>query len=383
MPRLFPKLQSKLKKVHKKLGPILPLLLAALLGALLLWGIGALLNLFWLLPTVTPTRPFSSAAWFSITPPILTATVGFLLGALAGAWYFVYRPNRETVQEYWEQIPAWVQATTLGIAGGLMVTMVLLLAQAIWGVSDLVVLAGLLVTWPAATGMAILKQRCIGDGCSRSTAMRVGYTHAKGLESRTMAIILGSIVGVLGGLLTWLISVRVGNWQTPLPSVVVGLLFWLGITMVVYERYDKQTAEQTNLSIIDVNQPETRETREIHIKNASNETIDLSLAKVRDTKFDLYKFGVDTDLGPGEICTFNAPAEFRLAPNDDSWELPLGYTLKQGSETPAVLTRSGEMYGLQRDGLETGDTGPADTEMTTTGSSQSGGSPETTPSTQD
>ncbi|MDS0260505.1 lamin tail domain-containing protein [Haloarcula sp. S1CR25-12] len=386
MLNLFPKLRSKIKGVRKKLGPVLPVILTALLGALLLWGTGYLFDLFWLAPAADINGVFSGTTYLTISPSGVTALVGFLLGALAGTWYFAYRPNRETVMEYWAQVPTWTQATLIGLAGALAVTAGLFAVQVYWGLSDLTVVSGFLLVWPASTGMVILRRRCIGDDCPPKTSMRIGYTHAKGLESRTMAIILGSLVGVFGGLLTWYLSIRIGNWGTALPAVVVAVLLWAGVTLVIYNRYDEQTAERTNLAIAGVNRPKTRDTWELHIKNESSDSIDLSLAKIRDTEFDLYKFGVDTTLGPGETCTFNAPEGFRLAPNDDSWELPLGYTLKQGSETPAILTRTGEMYGLQRDQLDGPDGGPtgARADVTATGQSNpSGEAPETPASTQD
>lgn len=371
MPRLFPKLQSKLKRVRKKLGPILPVVLTSLLGVFLLWGTGYLFDLFWIAPAVSVNGIISGATYVTVSPESVTATLGFLLGLFAGVWYFAYRPNRETIHETWGKIPTWIQGTTLGMAGALMITVALLAVQGYAGLSDLAVFSAFLLTWPAATGMMVLRDRCVDDECSRKTSMRVGYTHAKGLESRTISIIMGSVIGVAGGLLTWYISVRVGNWDTATPAVVVALLFWVGITIAMYNRYDEQTAEQSNLAIVEVNRPETREMWELHIKNESTETVDLSLAKVRDTKFDLYKFGVNTDLGPGETCTFNAPAEFRLAPNDDSWELPLGYTLSQGSETPAILTRDGEMYGLRRDKLDEPTQTAGETETSVSHSGQS------------
>lgn len=386
MIKLIPKLRSKLKRVRKKLGPVLPILLSAFLGALLLWGAGYLFELFWVAPWIDINGVFSGKTYLTFSPQQVAALAGFLLGALAGIWYFAYRPNREAVQTYWAQIATWAQAALVGLVGALGVTVVLLAVQTLWNIPDLAVVSGFLLAWPVATGMGILRQRCIEGDCPRKTSMRVGYTHAKGLESRTMAIILGSLVGILGGLLTWYGSVRLGEWDPTLPAVVVALLLWITVTIVMYNRYDEQMTQQTDLAIVAVNRPETRETCEIHIKNESSDPIDLSMAKIRDTEFDLYRFGIETILGPGETCTFNAPEAFKLAPNNDFWELPLGYTLKQGSETPAILTRDGEMYGLQRDQLdgaggEPGDVGTA--VDATQQSASSGRAPEGTGSTQD
>jgi len=324
------KLKSKLNSIKKKFGPFLPVALTALLGALLSWGIGYLFSPFWIVPAFSITGIFSQKTYLAVSSASATAIVGFLLGAIAGGWYFAYRPNRETVMEAWSQVPMWGQATIIGFTGALGVSSLLIAMQSYVGGSALIILSVFLLTWPAATGMAILRHRSTGEDCTRKTSLLIGYTHAKGLESRTMAVIAGSLIGISGGLLTWYLSIRVGNWDTALPAAVVTMLLWVGATIIVYDRYDEQTAERTDLSIISVNRPEARETWELHIKNESNSTIGLSLAKIRDTKFDLYTFGVDTDLGPGETCTFNAPESFRLAPNNDFWELPLGYTLKQG-----------------------------------------------------
>lgn len=386
MMKLFPKLRSKLKRVRKKLGPVLPVILTALLGAVLLWGAGYLFELFWVAPWIDINGVFSGRTYLTFSPQQVTALAGFLLGALPGIWYFAYRPNREAVQTYWDQIATWAQATLIGLVSALGVTVLLLAVQAFWRVSDLTVVSGFLLAWPVATGMWVVRQRCIDSDCPRKTSIRVGYTHAKGLESRTMAIILGALVGIFGGLLTWYGSVRIGEWDPALPAGVVALLLWISVTIVTYNRYDEQTARQTGLAIVAVNRPETRETYEINIKNESSDPIDLSMAKIRDTAFNLYRFGVDTTLGPGETCTFNPPERFELAPNNDFWELPLGYTLKQGSETPAILTRNGEMYGLQRDQLDGAGGTPDDVGTAVDAARQSassGGTPDGTGSTQD
>jgi hypothetical protein len=383
MLRLVSKLQAKFKKVRKKLGPIFPIVFVGLLGAVSLWGIGKVLDLFWLAPSVTISDPTSDTTWVTISPAAVTAISGFLFGATIGIWYFAYLPNKERIHGHWAGLPIWVRSTTLGLCGSILMTFGLLVVHTLWGLSDLAVFFGFLVSWPSITAMALLQQRCIDGECPRTTAMFVGYTHAKGLESRTLAIIIGSIVGVLGSLLTWVISVRIGSYGTAIPAAVVGLLFWVGSTIVVYNRYEKQTAEQADLSIIEINRSETQATWELRIRNESNEIIDLSLAKIRDTKLDIYTLGVDRKLGPGEVCTFNAPEQFRLGPNDESWELPLGYTLKQGSEMPAILTQSGGVYRLQTEKIDTEQYTPDDAEIATNSTPNSGGNPDTTPSPQD
>ncbi|ADQ69176.1 hypothetical protein C499_00470 [Halogeometricum borinquense DSM 11551] len=388
MIRLFSKVQTIIGRVRKRLGPILPVLLTALIVALLVWGASHIFSLLHTVPQVIIPGLFSDSPLWKIKPQYVVFIAAFIFGALIGTWYFVYRPNRETVIEYWQQIPTWIRATTLGFGGAVLVTIVLLSLGTHWEIPDLVVLAAFLVSWPLTTGIVILSNRCIGGDCPRSTSIRIGYMHARGLESRTMAIIVGALVAVVGGFVTWAVSIRVADWDSVLLATVVAVLLWMLATVIVYNRYEAQTAERTGLAITDVNRPEARTTWELAIKNESNSTIDLSLARIRDTKFDLYRFGVDTDLGPGAVCTFNAPEDFRLAPNDDSWELPLGYTLKQGSQTPVILTRGGEMYALQRDRLDTEGDGSSETDASDSsmGESQhpslSGQSPED-PSPQD
>ncbi|UVE52074.1 hypothetical protein KU306_17345 (plasmid) [Haloferax larsenii] len=389
MIRLFPKIRTKIKRVHKRLGPIFPILVTALVTALLTWGIGRLFDLFHLAPSIAINGIFSGKTLWVIDRPEVTFIAAFIFGALLGTWYFAYRPNRETVREHWEQIPTWGQATTLGLGGAIVVVLCLLVARHYWAISDLTVLAAFLVSWPLATGAVILANRRIDD-CPRSTSIKIGYMHARGLESRTMAIVVGALFAVASGFVTWALSTRFTESDSALPAVTVAVLLWMLVTVFVYNRYEAQTTEQSGLSITSVNRPDTRTAWELTIRNESNETIDLSLAKIRDTKFDLYQFGVDTDLGPGALCTFNAPEEFQLEPNDDSWELPLGYTLKQGSETPVILTRTGEIYALQRDKFDGTDIDSilsegADEDVTGTGqpTSSGGQSPGTNPSTQD
>lgn len=384
MIRLFKKVQSKLGRVRKRLGPVFAVLVTALLVALFSFGISILFGVFEAVPQAKLLDPRTADVLWIINPPAVLFVTTFLLGALLGTWYFVYRPNRQTIHEHWAQIPTWIQATSLGLTCGLVVTIGLATINNYIYITDLTILASFLFSWPLGTGMVVLQNRCIGDDCPRTTSVRIGYTHAKGLESRTMAIILGAMVAVVGGLVTWLLFAGTTDGDFVLPVVGVAAILWMGVTVLVYNRYDAQTAEQTDLEIVEVNRPDTRTAWELTIKNESNSTIDLSLAKVRDTKFELYRFGVDTNLGPGEVCTFNAPDDFRLAPNDDSWELPLGYTLKQGSETPAILTRTGEMYGLQRNAITSEDeTGPEPVPNETESTSASGQSPGSDPAPQD
>ncbi|ELZ08811.1 hypothetical protein C478_18046 [Natrinema thermotolerans DSM 11552] len=378
MIRLVSKTRSKAGRIRNRLGSVLPILLTGLLVSFLAWGASYLFGLFRYVPAVRIRGVFSGDLFWKIAPQYVLIITTFVLGVLVGTWYFVYRPNRETVQGYWQQVPTWLQATTIGFVGASLLTLTLVVIQTYWLVSDLSVLFTLLISWPVITGIFVLRSRCIvDDDCDRSTSIRIGYLHARGLESRTMSVIVGSLFAVLGGFVTWLTSIRVADWDSVLLATSVALLLWILVTVLVYNRYDAQTSELTDLTISDINQPDNRKTWEMAIKNESNETIDLSLAKIRDTKFDLYQFGVDTDLGPGAVCTFNAPEEFRLAPTDDSWELPLGYTLKQGSDTPVILTQTGKMYALQRDGVEAvggdipGSTGANHSDMTDSSESNS------------
>ncbi|WP_396613707.1 hypothetical protein ACH9L7_18670 (plasmid) [Haloferax sp. S1W] len=384
------KLKQRIGRVRNRLGPLFPILLTALIVALLLWGTSHILGLFDVVPAVTITGLFSGKALWVLGPRYIVFIVSFVFGVLLGTWYFAYRPNRETVHEHWARVPTWVQATTLGLGGAILVALCLLVVRIYWTLTDLTVLAAFLLSWPLVTGAVILSTRSIEDDCPRSTSIKIGYMHARGLESRTMAIVVGSLFAVVGGFVTWAVTIRTTDWDAALLATAVAVVLWALVTLVVYNRYEALTSEMDGLTIINVNRPDTRTAWELAIKNESNTTIDLSFARIRDTKFDLYQFGVDTDLGPGAICTFNAPEEFQLAPNDDSWELPLGYTLKQGSQTPVILTQTGEIYALQRDGLEaegepqtyadTSDSGVAETSQNTSSSGQSRG---TTPSTQD
>jgi len=353
MIRLISTFRSKTARIYKRLGPVLPVLLTGLLVSVLGWATSYFFSLFQYIPSVRILGVFSGDLFWRIAPQYVLVIAAFVLGVLVGTWYFAYRPNRETVREYWQQVPTWLRATTIGFLGASLLTIALVVVRAYWWIADRSLLFAFLISWPSTTGMFVLRSRSIArDHCDRSTSARIGYLHARGLESRTMSVIVGSLFAVLGGFVTWISAIRVANWDSVLLATGVAFLLWILVTVLVYNRYDAETSELTDLAIIGINRPETRETWEITIKNESNETIDLSLAKVRDTKLGLYQFGVDTDLGPGAVCTFNTPKEFRLAPADDSWELPLGYTLKQGSDTPVILTRTGKMYALQRDRIE-------------------------------
>lgn len=336
--------KAVLRVVKQWLAPIMPLVLVSVLI-----GIGVALLA-------------RAAGYVAAVPPIVVPGGGWEIGSTAvvfvgvtlcclfvGGCILLVRTYDAALAAYWDTYSAWAQAVILGCLFATLVA-VSLAAAALWEQAPAYsVLLGFLVTWPLAAGFVLLVDRRSYWGSSSTfSSVKTGYVHTRGLESRTLSLIVGFLSAIACGLALW----YAWAWYAADPSfaatAVVTVLCWIGVTLLVYNRYDTSAVERTDISIVAVRTPDSRPARELTIKNESSTSVDLSQSRIRDTAFELYRLGVAVTLRPGAVCTFEIPDSFTLEPNDDSIELPLGYSLKRGGETPTLLTKSGDIYALRR-----------------------------------
>ncbi|WP_152415866.1 hypothetical protein [Halovivax asiaticus] len=329
--------------VTQWLAPIFPVLVVAVFAGLL----AALLAEPTGLVEYVPSISLPLVGWV-LEPTTVVFIVVALLGLFVGGCFLLVRRHREEIETYWNTYSAWAQAVIVGCLVATLLAGSLLVATLFDRVPAYTVVLGFLVTWPLSAGLVLLfDRRSNGDQSSALSSVKTGYVHTRGLESRTLSLIVGFLGAMVGGLSLW----SVWTWYAGTASVtitaVLTALLGIAITLVVYNRYETTTVERTDITIVAVRTPEARPIRELTIKNESSTSVDLAQSRIRDTSFELYRLGVAVTLRPGAVCTFEIPDSFTLEPNDDSIDLPLGYSLKRGGETPTLFTRSGDIFALE------------------------------------
>lgn len=312
---------------------------------------GALVGLLavvmaWLLQLVSavpaPGIPYTSVTLWPITVLFLA---GFVPTVALAVGYLLYDRYREE----WQRLPDPVRSLIVGLGGAL------LLAGAM-GIADYwydVELWEYFLAFPLALSLVTLltlryyqrQGRVHDDGSSvRAVSSRTGFAQMERLATRTVSAIIGFVAAVLVGAGTQYLGDRM--WLT----VLVGLLAWLLTTIVMYNVFEawSRPRARTDLEIVDVAAREASDGRELRVKNGGTEPADLTKAKIRDTSNHLYWLDVNAELSPGESKTFEIPEEFTLEPVDTGVELPLGWTLLQGADTPIIYSRAGEEMRLRR-----------------------------------
>ncbi|WP_245853055.1 hypothetical protein [Natrinema ejinorense] len=337
------------KTVKKKVSPVLRPLAAALIFAVVVTAVAVVTGLVDYVPE--STVPVTD--WV-LSPRVVLLITVFVLAVVVIGVRLLYLQYKDAIADQWDQLSIWAQATIAGAVCGLLVATGLGIATLVGVVSPVSVLAGSLIAWPVATVLT-LRQRREPDtddspSALRSVLIRTGYAQVKHLQTRTLAGIVGFVGAVLASvgtraLVSWL------PWfdgtLTQLQTVVLAAVLWLIATVLVYNRYESTISDRTDLRIVAVSRLESRDGRELMVKNTGITPVELTQAKIRDTKHDLYQFDVGVTLEPGERCSFELPATFLLESNEAAMDLPLGYTLKQGGEHPIVYTRTGDQFVLQ------------------------------------
>lgn len=337
------KLMRALKKpVKKVLKPILPLVMVgAALGIIM---VGLFMSTGWDQYVPTVTLPVTGTVLLPLRVVFITSLI---VGLVVGGSYMLYRNNRERIHNYWAQYSTWAKSMIIGTVSTIFGAIALGIAYAFGRVDITVVGLGVLITWPLVVGMVLLGYRMSSRAPSTGASIKTAYVLTKGLESRTLSVIIGLLIATGVGLGVS----AIGNWYFQVwpfwATAVIAGMVWLLVVVLIYNQYDKSRIERTDLTILDISTPESRDGTEITIKNTSGRSINLAESLIRDTDLDLYRPGFNYILKPGQCGAFEIDDSFSLEPNDDAIELPLGYNLKRGGETPAIFTKDGEVHYLQ------------------------------------
>jgi len=329
--------------VSQWLAPIFPVLVVAVFAGLLAALLAEPTGLVEFVPSVS----LPLVGWL-LEPTIIVFIVVVVLGLLVGVGVMLARRYREEIETYWNTYSAWAQAVIVGCLVATVLAGSLLVATLFDRVPAYTVMLGFLVTWPLSAGLVLLfDRRSNGDQSSALASVKTGYVHTRGLESRTLSLIVGFLGAMVGGLTLWAVWTWYAGTASLTITAVLTALLGVAITLFVYNRYETTTVERTDITIVAVRTPDARPIRELTIKNESSTSVDLAQSRIRDTSFELYRLGVAVTLLPGAVCTFEIPDSFTLEPNDDSIDLPLGYSLKRGGETPTLFTKSGDIFALE------------------------------------
>lgn len=325
------------------LRPIAPVVMVAVVFAIAVLGLFMAADLLDHVPTVT-----MALTGTTLGPRLLVFGTAAVLGLFVGGCYLLYRSYEAQIRAYWRGYSTWAKAITIGSLSALAAALALGIAYAVGRVALSELLVVVLVTWPVVVGTVLLGYRRSSRADSRVASIKTGYVLTRGLESRTLSIIVGLLVAIGFGLVvdavgTWYYGSPPDRWVPVLGACVL----WLLVTVLAYNRYENTTDERVDLTILELETPDARDVQELLVKNESGRPIDLTESLLRDTDLDLYRPGTDFTLKPGQRGAFEIDDSFSLEPNDDAIELPLGYDLKRGGETPAVYTKAGAVHYLQ------------------------------------
>lgn len=173
--------------------------------------------------------------------------------------------------------------------------------------------------------------------------IRTGFAQVRRIQTMTVALGIGFLVGVLGALL---VSVTLGGL---VPTLVAFLVLLLVATYGALRWFQRTDIEYSDLVIVDVRDRSSGRRRELAVVNERDRRVDLRDAKIRDTAYDLYRTNIDVILAPGQTETFDIPPGFSLFPSTDNvaTDLPLGLSLSKSADAPVIVTRSGEKFKLR------------------------------------
>jgi len=199
-----------------------------------------------------------------------------------------------------------------------------------------------LVVWPSVT-YGILQRRPSGrptGGITRSLAVRSRYAELRQLETRTITLLVGFVLGATTGGVLWRVGVDT------VVTVAIAVLVWLAATVLVYNRYESALTRRTELAIVDTETTADDEVIELSVTNRGTETVELTDATITDTTGRRYRLRADIALQPGGKTTVKLPATFVSSPTTAERELPLGYTLDRSQAAPIIYSRTGDAFEL-------------------------------------
>jgi len=246
----------------------------------------------------------------------------------------------------WNGLARRTRAIVVGILTALIAGGSTAVAAVVYTVPLSVVGAISLCGWPVGTYWALRRRPSTGtSSAAKSVAVQSRYAELRQLETRTMALLVGFVVGAVTGGGLWLLGVDVA------PTAVIAGLVWLVATVIVYNRYETTLARRTELAMVETMTIDDE--IELSIKNKGRETVGLTSATIRDTTHTHYRLRKDITLQPGRTATMRLPASFTYSPTTTERTLPLGYTLDRSQEAPIIFSETGSAFELQHGHINT------------------------------
>ena len=244
----------------------------------------------------------------------------------------------------WTGLPRRTRAILRGILTAGVAGAVGAAAGVVYTVSLAPIVAVCLLAWPVGTYWSLTRQSTDGStGVGTSLAVRSRYADLRQQETRTVALLVGFLLGAATGGGLWLLGVG-----TAATAVIAGLV-WLVATVLVYNRYESALTERTELAIVATEPTETGDAVELTIKNRGHETVALTNPTITDTTHERYRIGRDLTLQPGDCATMRLPSSFTWSTTTAERTLPLGYTLDRSRASPRIYSQQGDAFELQQD----------------------------------
>lgn len=200
----------------------------------------------------------------------------------------------------------------------------------------------LFVTAPLATAVFVRSAQR-ERGYLSELLVRSGFAQVRRIQSVTVALALGVLLGAIGAVLA---SLTVDNLVV---TLLVFFLAWLLGSYLSLRWFRRTDVAHSDLVIVDVRERSSGGRRELAVANERDERVDLRDAKIRDTGYDLYRTNIDVVLGPGQTEAFDIPPSFSLFPSTEAMasDLPLGFSVSQSADAPVIVTRDGEKFELR------------------------------------
>jgi hypothetical protein len=252
----------------------------------------------------------------------------------------------------WTGLARRTRAVLTGLLTALVVGGVAAAAGVVYTIRPPLIAGVCLLAWPVGTYWSLGRQSTdTSSSVGTSLAVRSRYADLRQQETRTIALLVGFLIGAATGGGLWLLGVDTA------PTAVIGGLVWLVATVIAYNRYESKLTERTALAIAATEPTEAGEAVELTIKNEGYETVELTNPTIRDTTHERYRIGRELTLQPGGCTTMRLPSSFTWSSTTAERTLPLGYTLDRSQAAPIIYTRQGEAFELQGDDEAVGSDG--------------------------
>lgn len=306
-------------------------------------------------------RPISVLPqWIDLPQFVRVFVLSFVLFFIVGLLVRLLKQHSTDLKQLWEDrlggplVERWnglarrTQAIISGVLAAVAAGVGTAVAGFVYTVPSAVIGGACLLAWPVGTYWA-LRQRPSVEGTSGITglvATRSRYGELRHLETRTVALLIGFVIGAASGSGLWLLGVDTAVTAT------IATLVWLAATVIVYNRYETVLMRRTELAIVSTESITADDEIELTIKNRGRETVELVNPTLRDTTHEHYQFTEELGVQPGGKTTLKLPSTFTVSTTTAERTLPLGYTLDRSQDAPIVYSQTGSAFELQQ-GRET------------------------------